>query len=163
MKKSLLVYAAMVCNVAWAQQDPPPPAQIAMDTVGMQTMEGNGESVDAPPPVSSQVDEVYDAVAVEVKPEFPGGQEAMFRFMGQNTKYPADDMVDVGVQGRVYLEFVVRNDGSLTDVVVKRGVARQLDEEAQRVVKSMPKWTPAKMNGKPVACKMVLPVQFTLK
>ncbi|MBP6573793.1 MAG: energy transducer TonB [Flavobacteriales bacterium] len=161
MKKLALLLAMLACSVLLAQQDPPLPAQTYLDSIVSTTDEGDRENVEAPP-LPPQGEEVFGLLTVEEQPEFPGGQEAMARFMVKNTKYPTE-MIDANVQGRVYMEFVVRRDGRITDVEVKRGVARQLDEEAERVVKSMPNWKPAIMNGKPVACTMILPVKFTLK
>ncbi len=161
MKKSLFVLAALLCNTVLAQ-DEPVPAQTVTDTPGSRTMESNWEHVEAPPPPTPQTEEVFNSAVVEVKPEFPGGQDAMYRFIAQNMIYPPD-MVEAGVQGKAYIEFVVRRDGSITDVVVKRGVAPSGDAEAVRVLKAMPKWTPATLNGKSVTCTMVMPLQFTLK
>jgi protein TonB len=98
---------------------------------------------------------------VEVMPEFPGGQEAMLKFLSSNIVYPTE-MVDAGVQGKVYVEFIVRQDGSITDARVLRGVAGPLDKEAIRVVKTMPKWMPGRQNGKPVDCRYRLPIAFHL-
>ncbi|MBK6775933.1 MAG: TonB family protein [Flavobacteriales bacterium] len=102
-----------------------------MDSIVSTTDEGDRENVEAPP-LPPQGEEVFGLLTVEEQPEFPGGQEAMARFVVKNTKYPPE-MIDANVQGRVYMEFVVRKDGRITDVEVKRGVARQLDEEAERV------------------------------
>jgi len=97
----------------------------------------------------------------EQMPEFPGGQEAMMKYMSANIKYP-EDMAEAGVGGKVFIEFVVRADGSITDVRVLRGIpgGQSLDREAVRVVKAMPKWIPGKQNGKPVDVFYRLPVMF---
>jgi len=97
----------------------------------------------------------------EQMPEFPGGQEAMMKYMSANIKYP-EDMAEAGVGGKVFIEFVVRADGSITDVRVLRGIpgGQSLDREAVRVVKTMPKWIPGKQNGKPVDVFYRLPVMF---
>ena len=89
--------------------------------------------------------------------EFPGGLDAMRRYVISNLKYPAGTE---GMTGRVVVKFVVEKDGSIGDVKVLRSVDPRLDAEAIRVVKSFPKWTPGKLNGKPVASWYALPVSF---
>ena len=98
---------------------------------------------------------------VDDMPEFPGGEQAMMKYIGQNTKYPQKAM-DAGIQGRVYVTFVVERDGQITGVKVLRGIGGGCDEEAVRVVKSMPRWEPGKDNGKPVRVKFNLPIIFRL-
>ena len=83
-------------------------------------------------------------------------------FMMQNLKYPKEAEKD-GASGSVRVHFIVEKDGTLTDVKVPDSVHKALDAEAIRLVKAMPKWTPAKIKGKPVRSKMMLPVQFRLK
>lgn len=104
---------------------------------------------------------VFDLAAMQEQPEFPGGMEKMYDFLGRLQKYP-DMEADAGIQGKVYVEFVILEDGTLSDVQVKKGVSTGLDQEALRLVKAMPNWNPGKMNGKAVRCRFVLPVQFTL-
>jgi len=88
--------------------------------------------------------------------------EKMYEFLGKLQKYP-DMEADAGIQGKVYVEFVVEKDGKISDVKLKKGVSAGLDKEAQRLVKAMPNWNPGKMNGKAVKCRFVLPVKFTLR
>ena len=97
---------------------------------------------------------------VDKMPEFPGGQQALLRYLSENVKYP-QVAADNGIQGRVICEFVVNADGSIVDVKVSRsGGDSSLDKEAVRVVKAMPKWNPGK--GKAVRVKYTLPVKFSL-
>ena len=102
---------------------------------------------------------VYDVV--EVMPQFPGGQIAMLKYIMENIKYPKQIMEE-GIQGRVTVRFIVEKDGSISDVKPILSVHPLLDKEAVRVVKSMPKWTPGKHNGKPVRVRFNLPVMFKL-
>ena len=95
-------------------------------------------------------------------PGFPGGEEELFRFLGKNIKYPAMAK-DAGIKGMVYVNFVVWIDGTIKDVKVLRGIGGGCDEEAMRVVKSMPKWKPGKQRGKTVPVSYNLPIRFTLK
>lgn len=102
----------------------------------------------------------YDVV--EVMPQFPGGQIAMLKYIMENIKYPKQAMKE-GIQGRVTVSFIVEKDGRVSNVRLLRSVQSALDKEAIRVVKSMPKWTPGKHNGKPVRVRFNLPVMFKLK
>jgi protein TonB len=123
------------------------------------TQEPLDEVVQPAPPAEEGAEQIYDIV--EEMPEYPGGQEAMFKFLSQSIVYP-QEMVDAGVRGRVYVEFIVRQDGGITDATVLRGVAGPLDQEAIRVVKTMPKWMPGRQNGKPVDVRYRLPIMFQL-
>ena len=104
-------------------------------------------------------DMVFDVV--EVMPQFPGGQIAMLQYIMENMKYPKQAMKE-GIQGRVAVSFIVEKDGSISDVKPILSVHPLLNKEAVRVVKSMPKWTPGKQNGKPVRVRFNLPVMFKL-
>ncbi len=103
---------------------------------------------------------VFDVV--EQMPSFPGGNEALMKFLSDNVKYPVVAQEN-GVQGRVVVSFVVEKDGSITDVKVVRSVDPSLDKEAARVVKSMPRWIPGKQNGAAVRVKYNVPVSFRLQ
>lgn len=104
-------------------------------------------------------DMVFDVV--EVMPQYPGGQIAMLQYLMKNIKYP-EQAVKEGIQGRVTVRFIVEKDGSISDVKPVLSVHPLLNKEAVRVVKSMPKWTPGKQNGKPVRVRFNLPVMFKL-
>lgn len=117
------------------------------------------EVVQPAPPMEESTPPIFEIA--EVMPEYPGGQEAMFKFLSSSIVYPTE-MVDAGVQGKVFVEFIVRQDGSITDARVLRGVAGPLDQEAIRVVRTMPKWMPGRQNGKPVDCRYRLPIAFHL-
>ena len=101
-------------------------------------------------------------MVVESMPEFPGGESALYKYLAENIKYP-QMAKESGIQGRVFVTFVVERDGSVTDVRVLRGIGGGCDEEAIRVVKGMPKWSPGKQRGKPVRVQYNLPVKFTLQ
>jgi TonB family protein len=103
--------------------------------------------------------EFFDVV--EQMPEFPGGAHALFEFLGKNIHYPKA-AEDAGIQGRVIVTFVVMKDGSIGEVKVAKGVSPELDAEALRCVKSMPKWIPGKQNGEAVNVKYTIPLSFRL-
>jgi TonB family protein len=97
----------------------------------------------------------------EKMPSYPGGQDAMSKFLVEHIKYPEVAMKN-NVQGKVFVTFVVRTDGSLTDAKVLRGIGGGCDEEALRVVKLMPKWNPGEQTGKLVDVQFNLPIKFAL-
>jgi protein TonB len=103
---------------------------------------------------------IYDFV--EEMPMYPGGEAAMMAFLQRKINYPAIAR-ETNVQGTVYLSFIVDKQGGIMDVKVKRGIGAGCEEEAIRVIKSMPIWTPGKSNGRPVFVNYVLPITFSLK
>lgn len=98
---------------------------------------------------------------VEVMPEYPGGMEAMMKFVAENLKYP-EQMQKEKVEGRVLLSFVIEKDGSVTNIEEVKSPHQVLTEEAIRVVKLMPKWKPGKQDGKEVRVQFNLPITFRL-
>ncbi|MBR3984391.1 MAG: M56 family metallopeptidase [Bacteroidaceae bacterium] len=98
---------------------------------------------------------------VEERPQFPGGDAELMKFLQQSIKYPKEAQ-EQGKQGRVIVQFVVNKDGSITGDSIVRSVDPLLDAEAARVVRSMPNWTPGKQKGKPVRVRFTLPVTFRL-
>lgn len=96
---------------------------------------------------------------VETMPSFPEGNPT--KWINKNIKYPVLAQEN-GIQGKVFIQFVIEKDGSITDVKVARGVDASLDKEAMRVVKAMPKWNPGKQRGKPVRVAYTLPINFQL-
>jgi len=99
---------------------------------------------------------------VEVMPSFEGGDQELLRYLGDNLKYPKIAM-DVNAEGTVYLQFVVEADGNIAEVTVLRSVFEPLDQEAIRVIKTMPKWLPGKQNGKSVRVLYTIPIKFDIQ
>lgn len=99
---------------------------------------------------------------VEQMPSFPGGNNALLRYLNNNVCYPSE-AVDNGLQGKVVVSFVVERDGSITEAKVVQSVAPSLDEEAVRVIKGMPRWQAGTQDGKPVRVKYNIPVSFRLQ
>ena len=104
-------------------------------------------------------DTVYQTV--EEMPEFPDGIEGLMDYVAQNVKYP-ESAKENNLQGRVIVKFVIEKDGSVSNVEVGRGWGNELDDEAVRVAKAMPKWKPGKQDGKPVRVSFMLPINFKL-
>ena len=97
----------------------------------------------------------------EVMPEFPGGMPEMVKYLLENMIYP-EEMKENGIEGRIFVQFVVTKTGSVEDVTIARGIDG-LNREAIRLVKQMPNWSPGKNNGKEVNVKMVIPIRFSLQ
>ncbi len=95
-------------------------------------------------------------------PEFPGGEVALRKFIATSVKYPVIAQEN-GIQGRVYISFVVNTKGKVIDVKIARGVDPNLDKEAIRVVNSMPAWKPGKQRGKAVKVSYTVPINFVLQ
>ncbi len=104
--------------------------------------------------------EIYELI--EEMPQFPGGLSALMRYLGRNIKYP-EVAYSNGIQGCVMCQFLVNEDGSISDEMIVRGIDPDLDKEALRVISSMPNWVPGKLHGKPVRVRYTLPVMFRLK
>lgn len=104
-------------------------------------------------------DSIYQIV--EQMPEFPGGIDKLATYISENIKYP-EAAKEKGVSGRVFISFVIEKDGAVSNVEVARGIGKECDDEAVRVVKAMPKWKPGLMKGKPVRVNYMLPVNFKL-
>lgn len=132
---------------------PPPPKEKIVTTA----------NPDDPPPPPKAVgqDETPIFTVVEEMPEFPGGRDELFKYVASEVKYP-EEAKKKGIQGRVFVTYVVEKDGSISNVTLLRGVEKSLDAEALRVIKGMPKWTPGKQKGKPVRVQFNLPIHFTL-
>ena len=107
----------------------------------------------------SDEDDIFQVV--EEMPEFPGGEEALLKYLSKNIHYP-ERAREQGVQGTCVIEFVINKDGSVVEPKVVRQLEGQCDNEAMRVVRSMPKWKPGKQRGKPVRVKYTVPVRFKL-
>ena len=102
---------------------------------------------------------VYDMP--EHMPQFPGGADAMEQFINDNITYPPEATAK-RIQGKVYVQFIVEKDGSLSDINIRRGAHELLNEEAIRVIKLMPKWKPGSMRGKTVRVRYTIPITFGL-
>lgn len=116
----------------------------------------------AAPDVPPVTDPDAPLMLVEVMPEFPGGQEAMFAYIGKELKYP-EEAIDKGIEGTVIVAFVVERDGSIGDAKVLRGIGGGCSEEALRVVQGMPTWRPGVQGGMVVRTSFNLPIRFKLQ
>ena len=156
---------------------PPPPAPVVVEVLNVVEDDQEVEEVEIVSeddveeeividiPVAAPIEEEEEEVVfqvVEKMPEFPGGQQALFEYLSKNIRYPVIAQEN-GLQGRVICQFVVNQDGSIVDIVVVRSVDPSLDKEAERVIKSMPKWKPGEQRGKAVRVKYTLPVNFRLQ
>jgi periplasmic protein TonB len=99
---------------------------------------------------------------VEEMPEFPGGQVELYKYLGKNINYP-EISKSKGAQGKVYVSFVIEKNGSITGVEIMKGVEKNLDKEAKKVIEKMPNWKPGKQRGQLVRVRFIIPVNFELK
>lgn len=161
---------------------PPPPPEPEVVTTEVNIIENDAESdkelnMDvfdkiekqenieiAPVQVEQEEEEVEDEIfqVVEQDPEYPGGVEALYKFIQQNLKYP-QLAKENNITGRVFVQFVVEKDGSVSNVKAARDIGGGCGAEAVRVIKAMPKWTPGKQRGKAVRAAYTLPVNFVLQ
>lgn len=156
---------------------PPPPKVIEVLTIidddiqldddfEFQSSEADHTTIiDAIPVIKKEETKDEDAeifVIVEDMPEFPGGEVALRRWIANNIKYPVI-AAENGIQGRVYVQFVVDRDGGISNAKIARGVDPSLDQEALRVVNSLPKWKPGMQRGKPVRVSYTVPINFQLQ
>jgi periplasmic protein TonB len=163
------------------QKTPPPPSLVNIEIINItseeitSTFDPNLLSSEATPgmnfdipvfvrsPVKEEaVDDTQVFVQVEQMPEFPGGEAALIHFLATSVKYPQVAQEN-GIQGRVYVSFIVDTDGSVINTVIARGVDPSLDKEAIRVVAGMPGWKPGRQFGKPVKVAFTVPINFVLQ
>jgi len=156
---------------------PPPPKVIEVLTIiddnadiddefEFESTEANDATIiDAAPVIETeQEDETASEVFVIVEdmPEFPGGELALRKWIANNIKYPVI-AAENGIQGKVYVQFVVDKNGAITNARIARGVDPSLDQEALRVVNNLPKWKPGMQRGKPVRVSYTVPINFQLQ
>ena len=155
---------------------PPPPKRVVQINIVQDDVEVEDDLIiDAEADETTEMDEYIPIevdeevleeapifTVVESMPEFRGGMSELYPYLQKNMKYPVMAK-ESGIQGKVYVTFVVEKDGSITDVKVLRGIGGGCDEEAIRVVAAMPQWKPGKQRGKPVRVQYNLPVRFTLQ
>jgi periplasmic protein TonB len=150
--------------------NPPKTVELQTAAISTETKQGNATdgNIDIPPGDSnttgSDVTEdktVHNIATVEVMPQFPGGEAAWGKFLQKNLHYPPQ-AVEAGVSGKVFVSFVVEKDGHLSNIKVERGPGYGLDEEAVRVLKMAPAWSPGIQNGQKVRVSYVMPITFQI-
>lgn len=165
--------------VATEREEPPPPQEEQPESQTLEIVDDEVEvdtdfRIDAEvtsdtriydfDPVEIDDDAVQEAEIfriVEDEPEFPGGDAARIQYLRDNIEYPTMAR-DAGIEGTVFVSFVVEPDGSITNVRVLRGIGGGCDEEALRVVRNMPNWHPGRQRGRAVRVRFTLPIRFTL-
>ena len=153
---------------------PPPPKQVTKITIVEDDVEVDDEiiiDVEAddntemfeytPDEEDEEIDELEIFTIVESLPEFPGGVVELYKFLNKNIKYPPFAK-EANIQGNVFVNFVIEQDGNISNIIILRGIGGGCNEESIRIVKIMPKWSPGKQRGRPVRVSFNLPVKFTL-
>ena len=156
----LITGAAAVLSSHSCQADPQGSSNRNGSTFGMQAPGTPGQGVTTAAPQESTVlpsREVYHVV--EQMPRFPGGDAAMLKYIRDNLRYP-QSALEQGIQGRVIVQFVVGEEGELSDIKILSGIDPQCDQEAIRIIQSMPRWTPGKRNGIAVPVYYRVPITF---
>lgn len=117
--------------------------------------------IDAPAPYQVQDSPAKEEVFIHVQqmPSFPGGSDKMYAFLQKHKKYP-QKAPDSDIEGKVFVGFIVKSDGSIENIEIKRSLSPSHDAEAIRLIKMMPEWIPGKQNGRAVNCWYTLPVDF---
>ncbi|MDL2254832.1 energy transducer TonB [Bacteroidales bacterium OttesenSCG-928-J16] len=155
---------------------PPPPQQplifqeveddveVEDDIIVDMEADANTEIIEWTPPTveAEEIQEEEIFTIVEKEPSYPGGDKSRLEFLQKNTKYPQMAR-EAGIQGTVYVSFVVERDGSITQVKILRGIGGGCDEEAIRVTQLMPKWSPGEQRGRAVRTNFRMPIKFTLQ
>lgn len=132
-------------DVEITEEVPPPPRKIDLPP--------------PPPPVEEKEEKIF--IITEQQAVFPGGMKALYKLIKQHLRYPAKAR-RMGVEGKVYVRFVINKDGTISDIKILKGLGAGCDQEAIRVIKLLPKWSPAKQRGIPVKSRRTLPVVFKL-
>jgi protein TonB len=112
--------------------------------------------------VPLETPEIFDLSSVDKKPEFPGGEAALFKFISENIVYP-EICKDNEIDGKVYVRFVIGINGKVSDISIQRGVDVDLDEEAARVISLLPDWKPGEKNNKIVPVSFIIPIKFVIE
>ncbi|MDP4292302.1 MAG: energy transducer TonB [Bacteroidota bacterium] len=128
------------------------------DTVSSNVLGGGSGATRKAEP---DLEEPTSFTIIEEKPVYPGGTDAMLKFLGSNLKYP-HIAKEAGILGTVIVSFIVEKDGSITNVKIVRGLGGGCNDEAIRVISMMPKWSPGKQRSKPVRCQCHIPINFFL-
>lgn len=144
-------------------------AQIS--TINVEGVDATTIVFDAPPPTPIVTKEVKESgmkaeeipfTTVEMMPEFIGGTSELYKWLGNNLRYPSA-AVNAGVEGKVFVKFIVEKDGVISKLEVVKGIGFGCDEEALRTLQKMPKWNPGKQNGRAVRVYFTLPISFKLQ
>lgn len=161
MRNKLLILSIFTATFSVYSQEereiPPPPVEINEE-------EEPKAVVPIPPPVVIEKVGVREAEVIDFpdkEASFPGGQDAYLAYIDSNMVYPKAALVN-GIEGRVYLSFVVEPNGKITNVMIERGALKELDVEAKRLVRGMPNWVPGEAGGKKMRTRNRVVVVFTL-
>ncbi len=144
-------------------EEPPKIKEIVDKKIGAETIKGDPDAEltvepvgNGPKDVVEEDNNIYNTAGIEVKPDFPGGIEKFYKYVGKNYQVPEEE----GLKGKVFVSFVVEKDGSLTDIKVIRDIGYGTGKEAIRVLRSCPKWNPGEQNGKKVRVLYSLPINI---
>jgi len=167
-------------DIPITRQEPPPPPPPPAPTSILEIVKNENPTQDEPafdnelkeikeivpiihvPFVETYPEDNTPFIVVEEEPYFPGGETERLRFLQNNLHYP-DIAKRIGIQGTVFINFVVEKNGTLSNIKILRGIGGGCDEEAIRVTRNMPAWIPGKQRGQPVRVSLNMPIRFELK
>ena len=158
MKRFILILLAIAVGVAGFNADAKKKRRSHKRTAKTTIVQPEPKGYES---VEGDYDGVMEYDKAKYPPEYPGGNEGLSKFLSDNIKYPKSAEKN-GIQGTVVLQFIVEKSGAISNVKVLRSVDKALDNEAVRVVKTMPKWIPGKQSLVPVRVRFILPVSFKL-
>lgn len=158
MKNSILLLAllAITCSFGQAKKSKSEPKK-APEAIEVKDRDEIISIESAP--IIKEYDEntIYNTAGIEVKPEFPGGNNKLASYISNNFVY-TDEMKEAELKGKVFVSFVVERDGYLTDIKIIRGLGYGTEEAVLRILKRMPRWMPGEQNGKKVRCAYSFPI-----
>ena len=168
--KTIKYTQMVVAPAAEVTEEPPTQIQIATSVVGSSNSEGELSTSNLPittgsgnsnSGVASDENKIHDFVSIQKYPEFPGGQSAFAKYLSKNLRYPGTAREN-NIQGKIILSFVIEKNGQLSNIKVLRGIGGGCDEEAVRVLKKSPAWTPGVQNERSVRVAYTIPINFQM-
>ena len=159
MKKVLIAFCLLSIGLSFGQKKSNV-KQNSNEIVISESVKEISADIEAPL-ISEEINEntVYNSAGVEVLPEFPGGNNLLSRYLSKYFTI-SDEMKSMELKGKIFASFIVEKDGSISNIKIIREIGYRTGEEAQRVLKSMPKWNPAQLNGKKVRCLYSMPISI---
>jgi periplasmic protein TonB len=107
----------------------------------------------------AQVEQIYNTAEVEIKPQFPDGDAALFKYLSENLKFKSDDIYC----SKIAISFIVTKSGEIKDIEIKRSMCITIDTQVLQLFKKMPNWKPGRFKGDPVSVRVIMPIQICLQ
>lgn len=162
-QKMLKFVAPTVTSKVIDDKNPLPSVQdIEQNNTGSENTDGEkNKSTYSANPQIGEVTSSEPVTFAEQMPQFPGGQEALMTYIARHINYPAE-AIRMGIEGTVFISFIISKEGKVSDISIMKGLSKECDAEAIRVIQMLPTWKPGKQNGDPVVVRFSLPIRFKL-